>query len=868
MSISKANEHKIRFSVNKENNSPKKQPLLYYYPCYTKPSNLKNLKTENLNTSSSTYFTSSKKNQNKNFFKVINTSLNDKINNKFKVVKTNDNNINENNNNNLNGNINNNTKTHKDINDNNTIINISENDNKANHDNHVIILEEETDTDPDMAAELKPKKVNEVDKKERLLEFFKGKKIYVEIFNGKENASEAFCDILLKYKIIQCKRLTKNIDYIIFKEGHLKTKRYAVMNNIKMVNPLWVDDKINSNIFKDDKEYFVEINMGGILIQENLEKNNISWDKDYENELEAEYDIEYANMIDRQRENQNKSKNEKNKSKSKRRIGREKRKSKATKSRTELIFISENEQLKYKNMVIDDFLETNQTSNKFLNGGNENESSISNINYNENLKQDLKEKENNSINNANLCSINSNKNKHFIFEKMINNEIKNNNNSINRKSNKSKNKNNKKEKCKTPDKIKTKPLKKSKIKTKDYKHKATSKKIMVTKITDIFNLNNSPIIKENKNNNIFPNSFPNNNNPINKEKQNINSNSIYNNYNYSYSKKITEYINKENCGSEQKFSQNNFSSTLGQKINIITYNLEEKEIQCLKTMPKFEYKGDLKNSLNDYDILYSSASVIIIDKSKSKYDWKIYEFFFDKKILIDFASFLFEFMTERADEDIIDAKNTLDTLNKISINEETYFFNKNIRYKKRSLLNSIKIVENISEHKKEKNEKINDNNKIFNFAINKNIIGGEKRVLHKIIKVYLKANIIKMEPPKRSQSVGPSMKFKFKTEYINNEKKENLFMIQKKNENTNLNKIEENKIEEDIEINNEEKNETKEIKGDTYLISREKIVNRGLIKNIPNFKDVISYKYVFDSFLAGELINLNDNNILKKYQFT
>ena len=125
-----------------------------------------------------------------------------------------------------------------------------------------------------------------------------------------------------------------------------------------------------------------------------------------------------------------------------------------------------------------------------------------------------------------------------------------------------------------------------------------------------------------------------------------------------------------------------------------------------------------------------------------------------------------------------------------------------------------------------------------------------------------------MEPPKRSQSVGPSMKFKFKTEYINNEKKGNLFMIQEKYENTNLNKIEENKIEEDIEINNEEKNETNEIKGDTYLICRDKIVNRGLIKNIPNFKDAISYKYVFDSFLAGELINLNDNNILKKYQFT
>ena len=92
------------------------------------------------------------------------------------------------------------------------------------------------------------------EKKDKLLIYFQGKKIYIEIFNGNENASEVFFELLLKYKIIQCKRLSKNIDYIIFKEGHLKTKRYAVMNNIKMVNPLWVDDKINRNIFKDDKK--------------------------------------------------------------------------------------------------------------------------------------------------------------------------------------------------------------------------------------------------------------------------------------------------------------------------------------------------------------------------------------------------------------------------------------------------------------------------------------------------------------------------------------------------------------------------------------------------------------------------------------
>ena len=80
----------------------------------------------------------------------------------------------------------------------------------------------------------------------------------------------------------------------------------------------------------------------------------------------------------------------------------------------------------------------------------------------------------------------------------------------------------------------------------------------------------------------------------------------------------------------------------------------------------------------------------------------MYEFFFDKKILVDFASFLFEFTTEKTNEDIIDAQNTLDTLNKISINEETYFFNKKLRYQKRSLLHSYNIVESISDHKKEK----------------------------------------------------------------------------------------------------------------------------------------------------------------------
>ena len=905
MSISKANEHKIRFSVNKENNSPKKQPLLYYYPCYTKPSNLKNLKTDNLNTSSSTYFTSSKKNQNKNFFKVINTSLNDKINNKFKVVKTNDNNINENNNNNLNGNINNNTKTHKDINDNNTIINISENDNKANHDNHVIILEEETDTDPDMAAELKPKKVNEVDKKERLLEFFKGKKIYVEIFNGKENASEAFCDILLKYKIIQCKRLTKNIDYIIFKEGHLKTKRYAVMNNIKMVNPLWVDDKINSNIFKDDKEYFVETNMGDILVQERLGNNknssNDNNEKNYDNELEAEFDMEYANMIDKQRESKNNDKNKKDKN-----IGREKRKTKMTKNKNEIIFLNEPET---KNMVIEEFLETNNSSNLF-NNENKNEIMIHELKKEPKITHsDLNENNDDNSDNAPapLSCVSPTKTKKkgiFKVEKINKNSPKKiNNNNINNNifninncdknnikeditnNNDNNNKSNdaiKKPKCKTPDKTKSqsKLRKKRKLKTKDYKHKATSKKIMVTKVTDNFdlNLNNNLLLLENENNQ--------NNIYINNENQNINSDNNINPF-YKTTEDIFDSLNNNNNNNNNnnkstvleitKKDNNPKKSTLNQKINIITYKLEDQEIQCLKTMEKFEFKGDLKNTLMDYGELYSSASIVIVDKEKSKYDWKMYEFFIDKKILVDFASFLFEFITEKSTEEIIDAQNTLDILNKISINEETYFLNKKIRYQRRSVLHSLNIVENISENRIDKDRDDENNKKKINFVINRTITGGEKRILHKIIKQYLKANVIKIDlllPHRRSQSVGPGMKFKFKSEIKNNNgRKDNIFLITKIYDNKNKMDIvdeksnDDNEKKDDDDESNEEKNIKENIEGDTYLISKEKEVNHGIIKNIPHLKDVISYKYVFDSFWAGKLLDLQDNNILQKYKF-
>ena len=692
----------------------------------------------------------------------------------------------------------------------------------------------------------------ELDKNEKLLLFFKGKKIYIEIYNGQENSSEVFYDILLQYKIIQCKRLSKNIDYIIFKEGHLKTKKYAVMNNIKMVNPLWVDDKINRNIFKDDKEYLVEASIGDIML---MEKSGLTQDtavKNYDNELEAEFDRDYANMIDKQREKNKKKKNEENETKQKN-IIREKRR---TKNKHEVTFMSESENDKDKNMVIEDFI---------------------------NIKSDENDENNLTINDESIEIKETKKEEKIIKKKIFKvhtdlNYLKNNNNNIS-KTNNLINKNGPVTRSRTP--VKTKLKMKKKIKSKDYKHKATSKKIMVTNISQKGDQNKAPLSSE-KNNKFQTKNQKNNdiNNTINKENQN-------NNTNISHHKndkglELIDLRSDSDTNQEEVVSKDNSNisldpkeATLGQKINIITYKLEEKEIQCLASMSKFEYKGDLKNPLVDYGSLYSSASVIILDKERSKYDLKMYDFFMDKKILVDFASFLFEFMTEKIDEDVIDAKNTLDKLNKISINEETYFLNKKIRYQRRSLLHTYNIVENISDHKRDREDKMNDS-QLFNFVINKDIMGGEKRILHKLIKMYLKANIIKIDfNPKRSHSVGPGMKYRFKIENkskineIINKCKKDIFLINKVYEKRNKMDISDDKSidDESKDDDNEKSEEKKEVKGDTYLISKEKVTSRGFLKKIPNFKEIISYKYILDSFWAGKLLNLNDESILKKYQF-
>ena len=185
---------------------------------------------------------------------------------------------------------------------------------------------------------------------------------------------------------------------------------------------------------------------------------------------------------------------------------------------------------------------------------------------------------------------------------------------------------------------------------------------------------------------------------------------------------------------EAKAEQNNMKKTL-EKINIITYKLEPKEIQCLKSLNNLEYKGNLANKEDNEKNknLYDSSNIIILEKNKCLYDWKLYEFLLDKKIIIDFTLFLFEFIGN--DNNTFNNMDELyEKVNQISVNNEFYFFNKKIRLQKRSMLQSLNIVDNlISKERGESiNQQINENDSKFYFLLNQDIQEDEKKILQKL----------------------------------------------------------------------------------------------------------------------------------------
>ena len=611
----------------------------------------------------------------------------------------------------------------------------------------------------------------ETDPEKQLLYYFKDKKIYIEIFNGNINSSSTFYNILLKYKIIQCKKLSKKIDYIVFKDGHLKTKKYAVLNGIKMVNPLWIDDKVNNHVFKADEEYEIKTNFGDIVIREKYEKNKLDEEEDikkedsllenknFELELEAEYDTEYANMVDKMRAN-NSQKND----------------------------IS--------------VLSTINITNKEEDSEGCKEGNMNNINLNTTSDKGIKRQKRQSNQHRQSIIINEDS-KNNIF-KESNNITKMNN-------------------------------------------KECQKKVAKKNKKKLSEKDNSP--KSNK-----------------QKKIEINEN----NYILDFSE------NGKNVLSIAKKQEEPEINKTIEKINIITYKLGPKEIQCLKSLNNFEFKGNLNNKddTEKNKNLYDSANVIILEKDKFIYDWKMYEFLLDKKILIDFTLFLFEFITG----DSVTCNNVnelVEKMNEISVNNEFYFFNKKMRYQKRSMMQSLNIVDNIISKEKgeQTNQQNNENESKFYFLLNQDIQDDEKKVLQKLLKNYLKANIIKINiPKKRSKSVTSQININLKKIEKKSKKNINLEVIK---ETTDI-KSDENKIQEekkDIEKDTS-KNITKDkiknkeepkIEG-TYLISKEKVNSINFLKKVKYYKGVISQKYVYDSFLNGQLLDLNDKSIFEKYQ--
>ena len=623
----------------------------------------------------------------------------------------------------------------------------------------------------------------ENDSEKQLLYYFKDKKIYIEIYNGILNASQTFFNLLLKYKIIPYKKLSKKIDYIIFKDGHLKTKKYAVLNNIKMVNPLWIDDKINKHIFKDDREYEIENNFGDIVIREKYEKNkndentnkekeNIE-NKNYELELEAEYDTEYANLIDEVRE------------------------------------IRKNNYSKIENPIIND-----SENQKNIDEIEESESHSKNDkNKNIEIKRKKRKRKSSDNNLENRLTLNNDKNS----EKKIINDY-------NRLS-KNNSKNQKKEII---------PKKKNKT--------------------------INEIEKKSKKNN------------DKKKSKDENSNYILD-FDQKTDKKIV--LKKQN---------DIISNSMKVKINIITYKLELEEIQCLRSLNYFEYKGNLNNNNENDDKIYNNANIIILERKKDIYNWKLYEFLLDRKIIVDFTSFLLEFINSDKSYNN-DSEKLIEKINEMSLNNEFYFFNKKKRMQKRTMIQSLNIINNIIlKNKKEKNyQQQNDIGNKFYFMINQDINDDEKRIFQKLLKNFLKGKLINTNRPKNlTRRVSSQINLKiqkkskktkkknFETQkenifkmYNNNskekEKEKNIYIIKKKNE------IMDNKNALNKENIPESENKFKKIE-DIYLISKDKVNSIKILNKTKYYKGIISYKYIYDSFINGQLLDLNKKEIFEKYK--
>lgn len=82
--------------------------------------------------------------------------------------------------------------------------------------------------------------------------------IYVEIINNNIEQNDLLDHILLPRGANLIKKLSKEINYIIFKDGKKKTVDYALNNKITMVNPLWIHDSVQKNQLLEVEKYLVK----------------------------------------------------------------------------------------------------------------------------------------------------------------------------------------------------------------------------------------------------------------------------------------------------------------------------------------------------------------------------------------------------------------------------------------------------------------------------------------------------------------------------------------------------------------------------------------------------------------------------------
>ena len=170
--------------------------------------------------------------------------------------------------------------------------------------------------------------------------------------------------------------------------------------------------------------------------------------------------------------------------------------------------------------------------------------------------------------------------------------------------------------------------------------------------------------------------------------------------------------------------------------------------------------------------------------------------------------------------------------------------------------------------------------------INQDINDNEKKIFQKLLKNFLKAKLINVNMPKnRIRRV--SSQINLKIQKMSKKTKKKNFEAQKENilkiDNNNNSKEKEKEKEKNIHIIkkmneimknknalNKENileygNKSQKIE-DIYLISKDKVNNINILNKAKCYKGIISYKYIYDSFINGQLLDLNEKEIFEKYK--